>query len=310
MKSSVRIQSLVLSLVFTLVGVQLAVFAQGATQVKLEEGTQVRLKLMEAINSGTAQAGQVISFEVLDDVKIGDALVIAEGATAWGTIVEAEAKKSMGRAGKLAFRLDYVKAVDGSKIPLRATSVSQGKGKGVATGVAVGATAVLFWPAAPLFLLMKGKNSEVPRGYHVQAFIDGDRLVTPRGTVAEKNAPAAPAGQFTQPAVNAGFQTVALTAAQPVASPAAPVVNSGLASVNVISDPDGAEIEIDGAYYGSTPSLIKLPAGAHTITMRSGKFGAWQRTLNIAPGSNLTVKAELQANAVNATTQTARRGIK
>src|SRR5579883_2414668 len=72
--------------------------------IKLEEGTPVRLRLMQDINSATAQAGQTLSFEVIDDVKVGSTIVIAEGSQAIGTIVEAEAKKSLGRAGKLAFQ--------------------------------------------------------------------------------------------------------------------------------------------------------------------------------------------------------------
>src|SRR5581483_2586853 len=112
---------LVLMIALALQGRSIAVFAQSAPKVKLEEGTQVRLKLMEPLTSATAKAGQVVSFEVLDEVKVGEALVIAEGATAWGTIVEAEGKKFMGRAGKLALQIDYVKAVDGTKIPLRAS---------------------------------------------------------------------------------------------------------------------------------------------------------------------------------------------
>lgn len=292
MSRSVRIakSGLALLLAFTTFGLRTP--GQAVQKVKLEEGTQVRLKLMEPVNSGTAQAGQVISFEVLDDVRVGEQLVIAEGAAAWGTIVEAEAGRRMGRAGKLAFRLDYVKAVDGSKVPLRATSVSQGKGKGVATGIAVGASAVLFWPAAPFFLLMKGKSSEVPRGYHVAAFVDGDRLVTPRG-VEEMNAPAAMPTAGAAP----GFVQASLNPATAGAVAASPRVAAEFGAINVISDPGGAEVEIDGAYYGNTPGLIRLPAGLHTITIRYGSHAPWKRTINIGPGSNLTVKADLQQSS-------------
>ncbi len=55
-----------------LVQINVSGYAQAADKVKLEEGTQVRLRLMQTINSGTIQAGQTISFEVLDDVQIND----------------------------------------------------------------------------------------------------------------------------------------------------------------------------------------------------------------------------------------------
>jgi len=281
---------LVLMMALALQCFQPAAFAQGTSKVKLEEGTQVRLKLMEPLTSATAKAGQVVSFEVLDEIKVGEALVIADGATAWGTIVEAEGKKFMGRAGKLALQIDYVKAVDGTKIPLRSSNTtSQGKGKGVATGVAIGATALFFWPAAPFFLLMKGKQAEIPKGFHVAAFVDGDRLITPRLS-EETTAQGGASGITAIPAAStvglmqASLRTTAATAHTSAAD---------FGSINIISDPGGAEVEIDGAYYGNTPGLIRLPAGLHTISIRAAGHQAWKRTLNIGPGSSLTVKADL-----------------
>ncbi len=265
--------------------------AQTLPQVKLVEGTEVRLKLMETINSGTAQAGQTVSFQVLDEVKVDGVLVITEGAPAWGVIVEAEGKKTLGRGGKLSIRVDYVKAVDGSKIPLRATSVNQGKGRGATAGIAAGATALVFWPAAPLFLLMKGKNVEIPRGQHVPAFVDGNRVIK---VAAADEAPTA--GPDTRGyALVAGapsFTPVSLNP-PPAATRGAGTVTADFGAINVISDPVGAEIELDGVYYGNTPGLIKLPTGLHTITVRHAGYEIWKRTLNIGPGSNLTVKADL-----------------
>ena len=289
MKRTARnIGFLVLVMAIALQCFQTAAVAQGAPKVKLEEGTQVRLKLMEPLSSATAQAGQVVSFEVLDEVKVGDALVIAEGSTAWGTVIEAEGKKFMGRAGKLALRIDYVKAVDGTKIPLRSSNpTSQGKGKGVATGVAVGASAVLFWPAAPFFLLMKGKQAEIPRGFHVAAFVDGDRMIAARFT---GEIPAVSPGTISTPV--SSMPVTVQAALHPAASPARPNL-AEFGEINITSTPVGAEVEIDGAYYGNTPGLIRLVPGPHTITIRSAGHEIWKRTLNIGPGSSLTVKADL-----------------
>jgi len=294
MKNITRVCKTTLSLIaiLSVLSLQTAVFAQTANglKMKLEEGAQVRLKLMESINSSTAQTGQVISFEVLDNVKVGEAIVIAEGSSAWGTIVEAEGRKSMGRGGKLAYRLDYVKAVDGSKIPLRATGVNQGKGRGAATGAAVAASAVLFWPAAPFFLFgMKGKNVEVPRGHHAQAFVDGDRLIAVKAAgeaQGEMNNAAPVAGA----PVAAGYQFASMPANQPAAAP----INASFGSLNVMSDPDGAEIEIDGVFYGHTPGMVKVPAGMHTVKVTRRGYEVYNRTINVAPGSSLTLRAELQ----------------
>lgn len=300
MKNATRIRQIAWSLfvMLSVLSYQTAAFAQIAAtlKTKLEEGTQIRLKLMESLHSNTAQAGQTISFEVLDNVKVGEAIVIAEGAPAWGTIVEAEGRKSMGRAGKLAYRLDYVKSVDGSKIPLRATAINQGKGRGDATGVAVAASAILFWPAAPIFLFaMKGKNVEIPRGQHIAAFVDGDRLVAAKG-VAETSGElnnTVPVALSANMSNTPGVQYAALPVNQ-----TAPVVignnAAALGGVNVTSHPDGAEIEIDGVFYGNTPGIVKLPAGLHTIKITRNGYELYQRSISVAPGSSLTLRAELQ----------------
>jgi len=287
MKRTLRINTIqILAALIGLSLIQSIAFAQ-TPQVKLEEGTEVRLKLMQAISSGTAQTGQTISFQVLDEVKVDGEVVIAEGAPAWGTITEAEGKKSLGRGGKLSIQIDYVKAVDGSKVPLRASSVNQGKGRGATVGAATAATAVVFWPAAPFLLMMKGKNVEIPRGHHIPAFVDGDRMIAVVSTDRAPNA--APDAMRNNGAP--GFVQASLNTAQPAAGRVAGATDFG--AINVISDPGGAEIEIDGAYYGNTPGLIKLAAGLHTITIRYAGHEAWKRTLNIGPGSNLTVKADL-----------------
>src|SRR5207237_5745202 len=50
--------------------------------------------------------------------------------------------------------------------------------------------------------------------------------------------------------------------------------NSGRTSPRIMftSDPSGAELHIDGAYAGNTPSAIELSAGDHTITMAHQKY--------------------------------------
>ena len=56
----------------------------------------------------------------------------------------------------------------------------------------------------------------------------------------------------------------------------------------------GAEIEIDGAYVGSTPSTLQLPAGVHRVAVRYGSAN-WERSVQVNPGSTITVNALLEA---------------
>jgi hypothetical protein len=140
----------------------------------LEDGTPVHLVLSENLSSADAVTGQTVQFEVVDDVVVNGLLVIPHGATAWATITDAEHKRRMGRAGKLDLNIDKVRLADGEKAMLRAVKDVKGGGH---TGAMVGAmvaTSLVVWPAAPLFLLMHGKDVTIPKGTNVSAFIQGD----------------------------------------------------------------------------------------------------------------------------------------
>jgi hypothetical protein len=124
----------------------------------LEEGTPVKLRLNRTISSADAHVNDTVDFEVLEEVKVHDVVVVPRGSIAWGTVTEVEPKRRMGRGGKLNVNIDDVKLASGEKVPLRAVKEGKGGGHvGAMTGAMV-ATAIVFFPAAPLFLFMKGKD--------------------------------------------------------------------------------------------------------------------------------------------------------
>jgi hypothetical protein len=140
----------------------------------LEDGTPVHLVLSQNLSSADAVTGQTVEFEVVDDVIVNGFIVIPHGATAWATVTDAEHKKRMGRAGKLDLNVDKVRLADGEKALLRAVKDAKGGGH---TGAMVGAmvaTSIVIWPAAPLFLLMHGKDVTIPKGTNISAFVQGD----------------------------------------------------------------------------------------------------------------------------------------
>lgn len=67
---------------------------------------------------------------------------------------------------------------------------------------------------------------------------------------------------------------------------------AGTASVAITSSSAGADIEVDGAYVGSTPTTLALAAGSHQIVVHDS-HGGWQRTLQVGAGSTITVNAQL-----------------
>jgi hypothetical protein len=144
---------------------------------RLEDGTPVHLVLSENISSADAVTGQTVEFEVVDDVIVSGFLVIPRGATAWATVTDAEHKRRMGRPGKLDINIDKVRLADGEKAMLRAVKDAKG---GSHTGAMVGgivATSLVLLPAAPLFLLVHGKDVTIPKGTNVPAFVQGDVIL-------------------------------------------------------------------------------------------------------------------------------------
>ena len=227
----------------------------------LEDGTPVKLRLTRNLSSADAHVGDTVDFEVVEEVRVGDLLVIPKGGIAWGTVTEAEPKRRMARGGKLGVNIDSVRLADSEKIALRAVKEGKGGGHtGAMTGAMV-ATAIVFFPAAPFFLFMHGKDITIPKGTEITAYIEG-------------NAPL-DLGKF---------------APQRPESASPP---SAQATMRIESIPLGADIELDGAFAGNTPSEIGVPAGEHAVKITKTGYNAWERKIHISTGT-VKVVAELE----------------
>lgn len=243
--------------------------AVAAAQAVVPDGTKIRARLDQMISSSTAEQGQAVELSVTEPVYVNNQVVIPEGARVTGTVTDAHEKRRMGRAGKLDFSIDRVRGADGVWIPLRYTlNKKNGDSKAVTTGVLTAGAAVLFWPAAPAFLLMKGKDITVNKGMVFETFTDGDHTMGNGGNGGGVSRPAA-----TQVAA-ANF--------------------GGNSNVTVTSNVPGADIEVDGAYMGSTPTTLPLTPGSHQIVVKQGT-AAWQRSLMVNAGATVNVNAQLES---------------
>jgi hypothetical protein len=232
----------------------------------LSEDTPIRLKLTRTMSSKDATLNEKVDFEVLEDVKVGDVLVVQHGGMAIATVTEAQHKRRMGRAGKLNINIDYVQLVSGDKVPLRAVKGgSGGNHTGAMTGAIV-ATSIVFFPAAPFFLFMHGKDITIPKGTEITAYIAADTPLEP-----------------------AKFITSA-SLLPPNSMP------TEITTVTINSSPAGADILIDNKFVGNTPSTLQLAAGEHSIAIEKTGFKTWQRTMTVAPHGSANVDATLDKN--------------
>ncbi|MBL8219497.1 MAG: PEGA domain-containing protein [Bryobacterales bacterium] len=232
---------------------------------ELPSGTKIACRLDQNISSATAEEGQAVQLIATEEVRVGDVVVIPQGSPVIGTVTQAVPKRRMGRTGKLDFSIDKVRTADGKYIPLRYTmQKKEGGSHGTRTGILTALAAIVFWPAAPAFLLMKGKDVTLHKGMAFEVFTDSDF----------KMSPPAPA-----PTVSAA---------------PAPAVAAGTATVHITSDVPGADVEIDGLFIGNTPSTRTVTPGNHRVVVKSGAK-TWERTLSAQAGDTMNVAATLKA---------------
>lgn len=247
-------------------------------QFILQDATPVRLRLSRNVSSADAHTGDSVDFEVLEDVAVNGILVIPKGSVAIGTVTEAQPKRRMGRAGKLEIVLDYVRLGDTEKAAVRA--VKDAKGGSHTAGMTAGivATGILFFPAAPFFLFMHGKDITVPKGAEMTAYVNGDVRLESKRFPSKPDAP-----------TTANAQS-APTQPDPLAATAAPTTGS----VELYSNPDGAEVYVDGAFVGNAPATLKLAPGQHTIRVTQTGYKEWSRDVTVQSGSDVHLTATLE----------------
>jgi len=225
----------------------------------LEDGTPIKLRLSRTISSAEERVGNEVDFDVLEEVRIVDKLVIPKGSLALGTVTVAEEKKRMGRGGKLDINIDSVRLANGQKAALRAIKNAKGGGHvGAMTGAII-ATSLVLWPAAPLFLFMHGKDITIPKGTEITAYVNGNTTLDP--TRFGGLSPSSQSG---------------LAAAVDTRTPA---------MIAITSTPPGAEISVDHNFVGNTPSSVSVSAGAHVVSVSKIGFKDWEHEIKVSGGT-------------------------
>src|ERR1700674_721559 len=240
----------------------------------LEEGTPVRLRINRTVSSADAHVGDTVDFEVLDDISVNGTLVVPKGGLAFATVTEAQAKRRMARGGKLDINIDYVKLVSGEKAALRAVQDVKGGGHTGGMVGGMGGTSLIFFPAAPFFLFMHGKDITIPKGTELTAYVNGDMKLD--------------SARF-QPPTSANVPAQSAAASSPSGN-----TGSVSSKLQLESDPPGADIGVDGSFVGNTPSDVQVNEGEHTVTVKKTGFKDWEWKLKVTGGSSVHLNAQLE----------------
>ena len=273
-------------------------------RVRLPEGTPVHLRLKADLASDQVEEGARVDFEVASPVLIQGIAVIPEGAVSWGAV------QSVKKGKFIKFDIEGVRLPDLTDVKLRTVG---GKAKNPAQDqIKVDAS-------------FKG-GVGAPKGTEYTAYVNEDRevevaaqpsspalaptptaAVTTPPTPAETTAPTPPTtapptpAQVVAPTPSTATPAVtypAASATSPVISPgpsAAPLANVERARVECFSDPSGADILIDGEFYGNTPSILKVPVGKHALEIQLSGYKTYSIPLILEPGTRIrTIRASLE----------------
>jgi hypothetical protein len=139
-------------------------------RVEIPEGTVIEVETATATSSAKAVTGDSITFLTTRRVYVNDVLVIDRGSVARARVVKAKNARAWGRAGMLAWELEYVVAVDGTRIPITLSGKQTGANRTAAiAGGAVATGALIFPYSSPVALIwgLKKGDEAVLRGSRV-----------------------------------------------------------------------------------------------------------------------------------------------
>jgi hypothetical protein len=66
-----------------------------------------------------------------------------------------------------------------------------------------------------------------------------------------------------------------------------------LVPVRISSDPEGADVFLDGSFVSSTPGVLRLKAGTYKVAVKMSGYADWEREIKILPGAEVNLNAKL-----------------
>lgn len=241
-------------------------------QVQIPAGTRLRVRLEEDLSSATAQEGQVVRLSVVDEVKAGDTVVIAQGAVVAGSVVEAVPKK-LTNSGKLDFSVLSVMAADGQPIPLRYSQEKTAAGSSATSGIIGAGATILFGPTVSMLRMMRAKEITLHAGTMLEVFTDQNHAFQPPAAAAASPATPAPSSSANKEDTPQGVS---------------------LAILSITSTPDGAKITVDGTDMGEAPASFQIDPGDHAVQIEKDGFAIWKRNITVKEGISIDLDVKLE----------------
>ncbi len=139
-------------------------FAFAQKSVTIKAGTVVPLQAVKQIKAADVNEGEIVDFQVTNDIIIDNNIAIPRGTIAKGIVNEAKKSSIAGTKGRLVININNLILPSGEQIFFSNTAVRiYGKNR---TPLAV-VSAIFVWPC----IFIPGTKAVMPQGYEVQAYV-------------------------------------------------------------------------------------------------------------------------------------------
>ena len=133
----------------------------------IPKDTNINLELIDPISSKKSKEGNTFRLKTIENLLINDVVVIPANQEVLGTITKARKNGMLGRKGRLEFKIDSIKTINGVNVPL----IAEVKGKGHSDNGAVAVAAAVSLVGG---LFMKGTNIYYEPGQKFVAVVSTD----------------------------------------------------------------------------------------------------------------------------------------
>ena len=147
---------------------------RASNRIVVKSGLPLKLQFAKTISSARAQKGDPLEFVVEKDVIVGGYTVIRAGDLARGSVVQVKQRRLLGMGGGVIVKLDSVELVSGERVELEAQKRFKGRSHTLRMGMAMAVAGAIYFPAAPVFLLSRGRDSTVLKGTELTAYLKSD----------------------------------------------------------------------------------------------------------------------------------------
>jgi len=137
--------------------------AAAAGGLMLNAGLPITLAVAQEVNTSKHREGDTFPLTVVNDVKVGETVVIPRGTPAVGEVTWRTGKGAFGKSGKMEFVLRHLD-LNGQRIPISGEYRQEGEGNTIATGVAIIAVGVFAG-------FVTGKRARLPMGRELMSQI-------------------------------------------------------------------------------------------------------------------------------------------